>query len=258
MWRRAGLLSVSTTLFLMGCATTERMGEPGTADMPNGAHRQFELGQSVEGVTLVMDVFGSGPDRLLIFGGIHGNEPTSATVAHDLIAHLAAHPEAYAGRQVGVIAEVNPDGLARNTRHNIHGVDLNRNFPARNWKRADGAVSRHGARPASEPETRALLRAIEYLQPKRIIAIHSIGRGRHCNNYDGPARRWAELMGEQNGYKVAASMGYPTPGSFGSWAGIDRNIPTITLEVPRELDAARTWEQNRAALLAFICDGFAD
>ncbi len=261
MWRRLGMVSTGVGLILTGCATTQRTDDlvrPDTTEVSGKTHRRFEIGRSVEGTTLVMDVFGTGSERLLIFGGIHGNEPTSATVAHDLIDYLAANPEAYLGRRVGVIPEVNPDGLARGTRSNVRGVDLNRNFPAENWKRSAGSANRHGERPASEPETRALLRAIEYLQPERIVSIHSIGRGRHCNNFDGPARYWAELMAEQNGYVVAESMGYPTPGSFGSWAGVDRLIPTITLELPRELDAETTWQENRTALLAFICNGFAD
>ena len=38
-------------------------------------------------------------------------------------------------------------------------------------------------------------------------------------------------------YPVEASIGYPTPGSFGTWAGIERNIPTITLELDEEIEA---------------------
>ena len=32
-------------------------------------------------------------------------------------------------------------------------------------------------------------------------------------------------------YPVEESIGYPTPGSFGTWAGIERGILTITLEL---------------------------
>ena len=55
-----------------------------------------------------------------------------------------------------------------------------------------------------------------------------------------------------NGYPLSASMGYPTPGSLGSWAGVDRRIPTVTLELPRNLDENRCWEHNAAAVLAFV------
>jgi protein MpaA len=202
-------------------------------------------------------VFGDGPDRVLIFGGIHGNEPTSTTVAERLIAYLESHPETVAGRTIAILSAANPDGLKKRRRTNCNGVDLNRNFPAQNWRRSGRRSKRHGPAPASEPETRAIMQAVERFKPQRIISIHSTTRGQHCNNYDGPAQELAELMARSNGYPVRATMGYPTPGSFGSWAGIDRGIPTITLELPRDLDGERCWRDNAHALLAFIGNGWA-
>ena len=38
------------------------------------------------------------------------------------------------------------------------------------------------------------------------------------------------------GYPVEESIGYPTPGSFGTWAGIEKNIPTITLELDEDIE----------------------
>jgi predicted nicotinamide N-methyase len=75
---------------------------------------------------------------------------------------LATPPE-----HVAVVLAANPDGLLRGTRANANGVDLNRNFPASNW-RAGTVTSRAtidapsdvvlstGTAPASEPETQAL------------------------------------------------------------------------------------------------------
>ncbi len=216
------------------------------------AVRTVTMGRSVKGVPLVLEFFGDGPDRVLIFGGIHGNEPTSAAVARSLANHLRVNWDLFAGRTVAILAEANPDGLAARRRTNARGVDLNRNFPARNWQPASGKEVRHGSRPASEPETRVIVRAIEIVRPHRILAIHSTGRGRHCNNYDGPAHQLAEQMARCNGYPVRASMGYPTPGSFGSWAGKDQGIPTITLELPRDRSGAQCWRENASALLAFV------
>jgi protein MpaA len=93
---------------------------------------------------------------------------------------------------------------------------------------------------------------VERLKPDRIVAIHSIARGRHCNNFDGDGEDLAFLMAAHNRYRATSTIGYPTPGSFGNWAGIDHGIPTITLELPRDADAATCWRENRDALLAFI------
>lgn len=215
--------------------------------------RKIEVGRSVNGTPLTMEIFGDGPERIFIFGGIHGNEPTSAYVAHELANHLRINWHLFEGKTVAILAEANPDGLRRGTRGNARGVDLNRNFPARNWRGGGKGKTTFGPAPASEPETRALLHALDMIQPQRIVSIHSIaGVGRHCNNYDGPAVGLARLMAEHNGYPVTPTMGYETPGSFGSYAGVDRRIPTITLEMPHAMSGPSSWRQNREALLAFI------
>ena len=107
-----------------------------------------------------------------------------------------------------------------------HGVDLNRNFPASNYKNS----RRYGKESASEPETQAILRALDQLQPALIISIHSIDGGRECDNYDGPGEAMATVMSGYNKYPVEPTIGYPTPGSMGTYCGIDRKIPMITLE----------------------------
>ncbi|MCH7494151.1 DUF2817 domain-containing protein, partial [bacterium] len=151
---------------------------------------------------------------------------------------LAEKPELAERRHVVIVPGVNPDGLHAGRRTNDHGVDLNRNFPAASWSaRVTSAAYHPGPAPASEPETQALISLVNTLRPEKIISIHSILRGRQCNNYDGPGAFLAAALAAHNGYPVNASIGYPTPGSFGSWAGVDRQIPTVTLELPRGGDA---------------------
>ena len=60
------------------------------------------------------------------------------------------------GIDLWVVPAYNPDGLARGTRRNAHGVDLNRNYPY-HWAPLTGSYY-SGPRPASEPETRAMMR----------------------------------------------------------------------------------------------------
>ncbi|MEP0842414.1 MAG: murein peptide amidase A [Phycisphaerae bacterium] len=259
-------------LLAMACATTACQQPPARTERPPAPigrgpveerpverprppiqHAQsFTLGESVRGRPIELYVFGEGGPTTLVIGGIHGNEPTSSDVAVELARYLQAHPEAYAGRCVMIAPAVNPDGLAARRRTNANGIDINRNFPAANFPRAGGARFAGGRRPLSEPETRAIMDAIEHARPAQIISIHSITRGRHGNNYDGPARALAEEMSRHNRYPVLPTMGYDTPGSLGSWAGVDRGIPIITLELPRDADGDACWRENRAALLAAI------
>lgn len=211
------------------------------------------LGMSRMGRPLTCVRLGDGADRTLVLGGFHGDEPHSTAVVRRLKDHLIAYPQPLDGRAVVLLAAVNPDGLARRQRKNAAGVDLNRNFPAGNWRPSHHRGRYYGGPdPASEPETAALMALVESFMPDRIVTVHAIGGGRECNNYDGPGRELAAAMSRHNAYPVRCTIGYPTPGSFGCWAGGDRRIPTVTLELPARTPAGRCWQQNRSALLAAV------
>ncbi|HZZ44318.1 MAG TPA: DUF2817 domain-containing protein [Tepidisphaeraceae bacterium] len=213
------------------------------------------LGQSVKGRPIELHLFNGdrGGDPVLIFAGIHGDEPTSVYCAKELLKVLEAMPSVLQGVPVAIVTVANPDGLAADTRVNAHGVDLNRNFPAANWKRALAHTRYYsGTAPLSEPESRILYELIGRLKPRRICSIHSIGQGKQQNNYDGPAKGLAEVMSGYNHYPASPNIGYDTFGSFGSWAGVDGKVPMITLELPNRQKGEGAWADNREALLAFI------
>lgn len=239
---------------MVGCGTRTR-AMPIVSKQAAITDHCIEVGRSVEGRPIVLHMIGDGGTAILIMGAFHGDEPTSADTAAALLSHIRRNPELAKGRRIGVIPVVNPDGLARGTRGNARGVDLNRSFPASTWSRRPRGRTFGGDAPGAEPETQAVMTVLDSLRPVRILSIHSIARGRHCVNYDGPGRELAEAMAAGNGYPVRERMGYPTPGSFGTWAGGDRQIPTITLELPRDADAATCWEENRLSLETFLTYG---
>ncbi|MGZ3425439.1 MAG: M14 family zinc carboxypeptidase, partial [Polyangia bacterium] len=131
-------------------------------------------------------------------------------------------------------------------KNNARDVDLNRNFPSSNWTREHKPGYDPGAAPLSEPETQALARLIEELHPKVIVAVHQPFK---CVNWDGPAQALANEMSAACGYPAVASVGYPTPGSFGSRYGVDLGLPVITLELPRPA----TDDDYAACLRALEC-----
>lgn len=223
------------------------------------------VGRSVEGRDLYLADFGTGPDVSLIFGTFHGDEPAAALVATRLAEHIHSSSSVLEpGRRVLIVPVLNPDGLVRRSRRNARGVDLNRNFPTDNWgtpgrrsRAGIGSESEAGPRPGSEPETQLVLALLQRASPRRVLSIHAPLR---CNNHDGPAGlRLARILEAHNGYPVEASIGYPTPGSFGTYAGIERGIPMVTLELPRSRATKEAfeaiWEENREALLAFVNAG---
>ena len=78
-----------------------------------------------------------------------------------------------------------------------------------------------------------MINVIEEYKPKLILTLHTPYK---IVNYDGPAKEVSEKISEIISYPVEESIGYPTPGSFGTYAGVEKNIPTITLEMDEEED----------------------
>lgn len=251
------ILCAATVVFIQGINADQSGGggEEVTARLLAGkppAVRSIELGKSVEGRAIRMHMFGERGEVVLIFGGMHGDEWMSQYVSLCLVDYLLVHDELYKNRRVAVIPTVNPDGIFRLTRENARGVDCNRNFPAQNWDKHKIRFYR-GPEPASEPETRAIMRGVNNLKPVRIVSIHgALDKIPHCVNFDGPASKLAQDMAKHNGYPVIADMGYPTPGSFGTWAGKEQQIPTITLELRDRHPTPKMWSENRDALVEAI------
>lgn len=215
-----------------------------------------EIGRSVENRPIYKAEFGSGEDVTLFFSCFHGGERCTAGFGYQFANLLHENPSLLAeGKKVVVIPILNPDGFARGTRNNANNVDLNRNYPTLNWGRQpEGRKIYFGPMPASEPETRLVLKLLADVQPDKILSIH---QPLECNNNDGPnGLALAELMARHNGYPVEPYIGFPTPGSFGTFAGIERGIPMVTLEMPKgeaESEAsAKMWEDNREAILAVV------
>jgi murein peptide amidase A len=197
---------------------------------------------SVEGRPLAWRALGADDaPAVLLLGGIHGDEPMGTR----LLERFAAELEPVAGKRVVIAAACNPDGLARGTRENARDVDLNRNFRAASWTRG----GKRGRAPLCEPESRFVAHLVETLRPTHVVTVHAPFR---CVNWDGPAEALARLMGDANGYELRPSIGYPTPGSLGSWVGHDLSIPIVTLELPRGEAEDGFLRENRAALMAAL------
>ena len=224
--------------------------------------------KSHDGTPLIWAEFGTGSSTTLILGGVHPDELTPIPLVFRFANHLAANPELVGKDSRVIIAPiVNPDGFFRKTttRTNTHGVDLNRNFFTRDWytsakhwwaeRRQKNERHFPGHLPNSEIETLFQIWLIDNFKPDKIISIHApLG----FYDYDGPgehqpkgltesqekAKRLVRAMSESSrNYKIVDYSFYP--GSLGNYAGNERGIPTVTLELettnPEKLGAY--WQQ---------------
>jgi len=238
------LALVGALLAATGCRSAAPAAE--TAGAAPSAPPWRVIDRSIEERPIECAVFGEGPVTVLVLASIHGDEAAGTPLVRELAARLHEAPDWLHGRRVIVVPEVNPDGVARGRRENARGVDLNRNFPARNWR----AGRRYGAEPLSEPESRTVHDLVERYGVDRIVSCHQAA---DLLDYDGPARALAEAMTAVSPLRIGR-LG-ARPGSLGSWAGVDRGIPTITIELRRADDrasGAELWERYGLMLVVAV------
>ncbi|MFQ5660660.1 MAG: M14 family murein peptide amidase A [Gammaproteobacteria bacterium] len=171
--------------------------------------------------------------RVLLIGGIHGDEYSSVSIVFKWMKILDKyHSGLFHWHFVPLL---NPDGLLRKNsqRMNAHNVDLNRNFPMQDWeittrnywvnKTKRNPRRYPGLGPLSEPETSWLANEIRDFQPDVVVSVHA---PHGIVDYDGPkdgpyklGRLYLQLVGTY-------------PGSLGNYAGIQKQIPVVTIELP--------------------------
>lgn len=161
---------------------------PGWASAAEGP-KKFIIGYSAKGRPIRAFLIGNrdAPNHYLVMGQMHGDEPAGRT----LTLNRLLHKEPVKGCALWVIPTMNPDGSVRGTRVNARGVDLNRNFPSSTWVR-QGKDTRYysGPRPASEPETRAIVRFFTRIEPRTIVSIHQPLRSVDFSGGDRSVTRW--------------------------------------------------------------------
>ena len=195
-------------------------------------------GLSVQGAPILMKEYGPLGSRkplarVLLIGGIHGDEYSSVSIVFKWLHTLDSHHTGLFHWRI--VPLLNPDGLLRSKsqRMNANGVDLNRNFPMPDWEHqtqnywineTDRNPRRFpGTGPLSEPETRWLVEEIGSFNPDVIVAVHA---PHGIVDYDGPpdgphklGRLYLNLLGTY-------------PGSLGNYAGVQNRIPVVTVELP--------------------------
>jgi hypothetical protein len=207
------------------------------------------IGRSVQKRAITASQIGdpAGTRVALVVGVIHGDERAGLAIIRAIKRQAARRPGALAGTQLWAIATVNPDGLRAHTRKNSHGVDLNRNFPYR-WRGNVPHSSGYypGPRPASEPETRAVMAFVRRIQPDLSIWYHQPwGAVLACHGSPQIAVEYAKLVGMHTSCRGAGLRGTAISWETTTFAGSS----AFVVEMPPGKISGRTaTRQARAAL----------
>ena len=171
--------------------------------------------------------------RVLLIGGIHGDELSSISIVFNWMRTLNKYHSGLFHWHV--VPLLNPDGLlgGKPQRMNKNGVDLNRNFPTNNWHAESerywvGKTKRNprrypGPDPLSEPESQWLAEEIARFKPDAIVSVHA---PYGILDFDGPRSAPKRL-----GHLHLNLLG-TYPGSLGNYAGMLKDIPVVTIELP--------------------------
>jgi protein MpaA len=211
---------------------------------------EIESGTSLEGHDISVfktDIKAS--KYLYLIGGVHGDEVEGVYVLKELFSWLKQE-HSLKDLPIVVIPILNVDGYRTNSRVNAHLVDLNRNLPTKDWSTAHSKPRYNpGPKPLSEPENQFLVKLLDKYRPGMILSFHT---WKPILNYNGECRDIADFLAKSNNYETASDIGYPTPGSLGTFATEKYNCPVLTFECPELKKHRETlkeiWQENEKGL----------
>lgn len=214
---------------------------------------EIKIGFSTEHRDIYAYRFGSGRNKLLVVGGIHGGyEGNTIALSNRLVSYFEDNPGSIPDDvSLYIIPNLNPDGYEYDTRTNANGVDLNRNWDCK-WKptayHKSNSIS-PGAFAFSELETQQLRDFVLDQNINAIIFYHSqagtVGPGVCGTNVDN-ARKLGSRIARATGYSYDENSQYPVSGDASGYFN-NLGITAVDIELTNHSDIE--FETNVAAVL---------
>jgi len=188
---------------------------------------------------------GTGSNCTLFLGGVHGDELPTIYLLLRLADTIKKNPSLFENECIVIAPLVNPDGFFADPpqRVNAKGIDINRNFPTKEWQakaislweKNTNKNKRYypGSKPGSEQETLFQIALIKRFKPQKVVSIHSPlnfydfdGQSAELDNFE----QWLDAISKETNHPFKKYGVFP--GSLGNYAGLERDILTLTLELP--------------------------
>lgn len=224
------------------------------------------IGKSVLGqnICAINKIYDNNFKWAILTAGIHAREHLSCDFLCEQIEKLKSlSPLNY---NLSIIPLVNPDGMQIATegianipkkfakkllqingsddfslyKANANGVDLNNNWPA-NWEKCFSLKTKpssqgfYGYSPLSEPETLALAKWTEKINPFLTINFHLKGEEIYFDFFQDERRfqrdeKIAKIFAESTGYKIKKTQDISS-GGYKDWCVQTLKIPALTIEL---------------------------
>jgi murein peptide amidase A len=215
--------------------------------------RWSRVGASIRGKSLQAVTVGSGQRRIYIIGGIHGDEPeapAAAVLLPELLVESTDPLSTLTASTVRILQDMNPDGGAARTRTNTRRVDLERNWPSKDFRKDD----RSGDRPLSELETAAVYKDLLDFKPDIVIVFQSANLPPSISSHGSSPRLAHEFASAARQvdprWRFNPVHRHRAPGSIESLFGNDMGKVVFRVEFQRNRPADTDARAVLAGLLA--------
>lgn len=210
--------------------------------------------RSADGRVIETLRLGTGSARIAILGSLHGDETQSAALVEGLARYLQEHPASLRDATVLLVRNPNPDGTAAKSAYDRQGVDLNRNFPAANWKNLPNG--RAGTRAGSQVETQNVVELLNDFRPDLVVHVKdrplkdSVAGA--LINVEGATPDRAARLAKPFVCRMVEGLGAKTTGSVENYTDATLHGTALTVLLPRESNSEAAWSKYGDAFVTLV------